>query len=128
MASKLEVVARGLEDAAKHSEERLHRPEMNFTELCAHLRQLGEFYRQQLAHKALVAHRRFSVTKFARRRIQPLTKERLQQLREAGRKGGSVAGSGKKAQASKVNAAKRWQMRSKVIVASCIGAKAALLL
>ena len=109
MASKLESVIKLLEDAASYSAESLYRPEMSFSELREHFSCLAGLYRQQLVRKALLTHRTFSVKKLARRKVQPLTEARRQQLIAAGRKGGSKIGSLKKAAAAKVNAGKAWR-------------------
>jgi hypothetical protein len=109
MADKLDALVAALEDAARHSEVALHRPEMSFVELRLHFGKLAELYRQQLVHKALVTHRTFSVKKGAKQIRKPLSPERIQQLRNAGRKGGSKKGSARKSAASKANGAKRWR-------------------
>lgn len=108
MANKLDMSASYLDYAANHSQEFLFRSEMNFAELRAHLRELAQLYRLQLAHKALMTHRSFSVKKAAKRRTQPLTEKRRQQLRDAGRKGGRKTGSPVKRMAARLNAMKRW--------------------
>lgn len=109
MAGMLEGTAYQLAQAADFSEAFLYRPEMRFLELREHLKNLAALYRRQLAHKAFVTHRAFSVKKAAKRKIKPLTEERRQQLIAAGRKGGSKTGSLKKSQAAKSNGAQRWR-------------------
>ncbi len=110
MASQLEKISGYFEEAAKHSQTHLYRPEMDFAELREHLAELARLYRQELAYKAFATHRRFSVKNFSKRKARPeITAERRQQLREAGRKGGSKKGSKKKTEACRDNANKRWR-------------------